>query len=121
MDTNGEGIFWIDDEKEIDDALEYEDNGYEEDLVGLLREIKNDEDGFYGLLSDNDCKWYDHEDVLKILSQKYKQFVFMLGGEGEEQGDVWRKYFYNGNVKHIVPEFHWPKFDVEKEFYGCYK
>lgn len=113
LDLKGNILFEINEESEIDDALEY-DNGYEEGLVEVLREIKTHDDDFYGLLSEGSCKWYDHEPYLNRLSKDFKQFVFLLYGEGEEQGDVWRKYFYNGKVKKIVPKLHWPKFDVEK-------
>lgn len=120
MDTSGDEVFEISDLSDVNDALEYQDE-WDDDLTKVLREFNNDYDGFYGLMSEEDCKWYDHEDAMKILSQKFKQFVFLLNGEGEESGDVWRKYFYNGHVKQVVPEVRWPEFDVEKEFYGTTK
>lgn len=53
----------------------------------------------------NDCffldmeeptKWYDcHEDMVE-LSKKYPKAVFIMDGEGEEQGDVWRTFFFDG-------------------------
>ena len=40
--------------------------------------------------------WYDHEDELVEFSKQYPEVVFTLSGEGEDAGDVWKKYFNNG-------------------------
>jgi hypothetical protein len=41
-------------------------------------------------------KWYDHEENLVEFSRKYPEIVFTLSGEGEDAGDMWKKYFRNG-------------------------
>jgi hypothetical protein len=56
------------------------------------------------------CKWYDHEDELRIFSANYPKWLFTLEGKGEEAGDLWKKYFVNGkmqlaNAKIVFDEF----------------
>lgn len=43
--------------------------------------------------------WYDHEQDMMKFSKKYPNTTFRLTGEGEEQGDVWVKFFKNGQVQ----------------------
>lgn len=50
--------------------------------------------------STNDSvKWYDHQEFMKELSKLYPDVLFSLHGEGEESGDIWKKYFKNGKVQ----------------------
>ena len=56
-------------------------------------------------------KWYDHTLDMTKLSEKYPTVKFVLSGEGEEQGDVWRKIFLGGKMKHLEPEIVWPDED----------
>jgi hypothetical protein len=44
-------------------------------------------------------KWYDHEADMKETSRCFPDLVFELYGEGEEKGDIWKKYFFNGKVQ----------------------
>lgn len=37
----------------------------------------------------------------KMISLKFPDTYFLLYGVGEEQGDVWKAYFYNGKVQII--------------------
>lgn len=46
-------------------------------------------------------KWYDYKDDMKILSLAFPTTYFLLYGVGEEQGDVWKAYFYNGEIQII--------------------
>lgn len=41
-------------------------------------------------------KWYDHEKDMLAFSQMHPDTIFVLDGEGEEQGDVWRMFFLAG-------------------------
>ena len=42
------------------------------------------------------CKWYNHSEHMIQVSKKYPDAVFILSGEGEESGDLWKKYYKNG-------------------------
>lgn len=46
-------------------------------------------------LSDS-CKWYEHDEDMLKLAKRFPDAVFMLSGEGEEAGDVWRAYYKHG-------------------------
>jgi hypothetical protein len=45
------------------------------------------------------CKWYEHADDMIKISKKYPDVLFILSGEGEESGDIWKEYFYKGKVQ----------------------
>lgn len=66
-------------------------------------------------LSDETTKWYEHEKDMRALSKDYPDHLFQLDGRGEEQGDVWRKYFKDGKMQKWVPEEQEPEpFDETK-------
>lgn len=44
-------------------------------------------------------KWYDHEKDLIQLSQLEPDVLFTLEGEGENNEDIWKKYFLAGDVQ----------------------
>jgi hypothetical protein len=52
-------------------------------------------------------KWYDHEDDMRRISNAYKGVTFRLDGEGEDEGDKWRKWFRSGkkiaHIKVVMP------------------
>lgn len=52
--------------------------------------------------SGQEAKWYEHEEELKKFSKSWPKLLFVLEGHGEEAGDSWRKYFYNGKVEEAV-------------------
>jgi hypothetical protein len=55
--------------------------------------------------------WYDHEEELLSLSRGFPMTIFILYGEGEEQGDVWKKRFINGEVEIVRVEMSFPDFE----------
>jgi hypothetical protein len=71
------------------------DNG---DLVEELRAAC--EDAKYALNSDGStnepCKWYEHEEHLREFSRRHPGLLLTLSGNGEENEDIWKKYFRDG-------------------------
>lgn len=68
--------------------------------------------------------WYDHENDILELSNKHPNLLFHLEGEGEESGDIWKKWFRNGKsvttqarIVFDTPDLDTliPSADVEKE------
>jgi hypothetical protein len=53
-------------------------------------------------------RWYDHDIDMTKLSEKYPTVKFKLYGEGERQGDVWKKIFLGGKMKYLLAELVWP-------------
>lgn len=58
-----------------------------------------DDDGEASFYSDNDAKWYDHDDDMIALSKLFPDMTFKLNGEGENQGDIWATYYKNGEME----------------------
>jgi len=59
-------------------------------------------------------KWYDHEKNMKSLSKEYPSLLFTLSGKGEENGDIWRKYFFNGKMQKATAQITFEKYDSRK-------
>ena len=64
-------------------------------------------------LLDGNCepmKWYSHTSDMTKLSNQFPTFLFILDGEGEEAGDVWREFFWQGNSEQVKqPEWERPE------------
>lgn len=69
--------------------------------------------------SDHDCewcghvnrKWYSHASDMRIVSLKWPDILFELKGSGEENDDLWIKYFKNGKMQTCYAEIVYPKFN----------
>jgi hypothetical protein len=60
-------------------------------------------------------KWYEHDTDMLAYSKKYPNLVFQLFGEGEESGDIWCSYYYNGKkIYYKMPEWVPPEFDKKQ-------
>lgn len=66
------------------------------------------------LYSDDECKWYDHEEDMILLSQEFPNVLFKLHGEGEENGDIWDKYFMDGKMQYCPAKVQCAPFDRSK-------
>jgi hypothetical protein len=89
-------------------GLEYEPKRLGEDQA-IQQRMEKLWDGEYNPF-DEACKWYGNEGDMKKLSLEFPTVLFTLSGEGEEAGDIWKKYFRNGkiqiaNAKITVAEF----------------
>lgn len=71
--------------------------GSEEDFEALKKDLRETT----GVDLDIDCnlKWYDHEEDLKKLSEKYPDLIIQLEGNGEDVGDYWTLRFTRGIVE----------------------
>jgi hypothetical protein len=61
-----------------------------------------------------ECKWYKYEEEMKAYSKKYPNVTFILDGEGEESGDIWRAWFKNGKHYREDAKVQIAEFDPEK-------
>ena len=60
------------------------------------------------------CKWYEHQKHMKHFSKQFPTTLFTLSGEGEEPGDLWKKYFLNGKIQVANAKITYDKFDARK-------
>jgi hypothetical protein len=60
------------------------------------------------------CKWYEWEEDMRKLSKKFPGAIFTLDGDGENDDDVWKAYFYNGKMQKTMAEFRFEEFDMDK-------
>lgn len=76
--------------------------------------LEANEDTFYGINPDgsnnDEVKWYEHEADMIRLSKQFPKITFVLSGEGEENGDAWKKRFIDGKLETsraalVYPEF----------------
>ena len=43
--------------------------------------------------------WYDHDEDMIAASNRFPNILFCLHGEGENNGDLWNKYYYSGKMQ----------------------
>jgi len=60
------------------------------------------------------AKWYDWKDDMRKLSSEYHDIVFVLSGQGEEYGDIWKAYFKNGKMQYAAAIVTFEPFDEGK-------
>ena len=48
--------------------------------------------------------WYTEEENMREFSTYFPELVFILDGDGEEQGDIWQSAYHNGklNTEYVV-------------------
>ena len=69
----------------------------------------------YEHLFFDETKWYDHHEDMKSISKKHPKVLFLLHGVGEEDGDMWRAYYYGGECKErIEAQIVFKEFDLTK-------
>ena len=64
--------------------------------------------------TEESCKWYDHEKDMKAFSKEHPEAVFKLAGIGEEQPDMWIKYFCNGRMQVCNAVITYDDYDYKK-------
>lgn len=60
-------------------------------------------------------KWYDHNEHMTELSKEFPNVWFILEGEGEDQGDIWRTMYHNGRYETVYAEITFPDFNMIEE------
>jgi hypothetical protein len=92
------------------------DSAQQEELIGRLR--SNNNEAGYALYPDGrswgSMKWYDHAVHMREFSKQNPDWLFTLSGEGEETGDIWKKYFLNGKMQVAKAQIFLEPFDPEK-------
>lgn len=72
-------------------------------------------DNMVFLFEPNDsANWDDHEKDMLKLSREFPKTLFKLHGEGEEDGDIWDKYFLNGKIQRCHAKIIIDDFDITK-------
>lgn len=85
----------------------------------LIQELENKDVIGYALeidltSCDESCKWYRHDKDMIDISKKFKEHIFKLSGEGEENGDIWVTYYKNGKLQHEKAKITFEEFDENK-------
>ncbi len=84
----------------------------------LAKIIRENENMSYALEEDGstcqDCKWYDCDEDMLAISKKHPDVLFVLSGEGEESGDLWRTYYKAGKMQHAQAIIAFESYDPEK-------
>jgi hypothetical protein len=80
--------------------------------------VKSNQDAGFCLTAAGETQeegtWYDHEADLIALSRRFPWLLFTLEGDGERQGDQWKKYFLGGAVQVERAEIKIGDFDPAK-------
>lgn len=86
--------------------------------LDLIMDCIPSESMFYNdglaIFTQDDTKWYDHDEDCAKLSLSFPDVVFVLHGEGEETGDLWNSYYKNGQCQICRVQLSYPPFDVTK-------
>lgn len=81
MLSEGEGLA-----VEIDEALQ--------DITGYDWSIYDPRQPY--MFGGESQKWYDHHENMLELSKRFPLIIFRLEGDGEENGDMWAKWYLDG-------------------------
>jgi hypothetical protein len=55
-----------------------------------------------------EAKWYECEEDMKALSRDNPHIIFLVEGEGEENGDIWRAFVKDGQWSYQKVQYTWP-------------
>lgn len=61
-----------------------------------------------------ELSWYDHEEDMVKLSQQFPDILFILSGNGENAGNLWKAYFLGGLIQRAPARIVYDDFDKDK-------
>lgn len=61
--------------------------------------------------SNEPVNWYDYEEDMRSVSEKFPDVHFELHGEGEMNNDIWTQHFVNGKSQFCMAKIVIPPFD----------
>jgi len=65
-------------------------------------------------LTSYNSKWYDWDEDMLAISEKYPELKFTLDGNGDEVDDVWRAFYKGGKSYYWDIDLARPSFDESK-------
>ena len=68
----------------------------------------------YPNVFDDSYKWYDREQNMREYSKQHPNTLFKLIGDGEENGDMWHEYYFNGKMQRVDAEIIFADFNEDK-------
>ena len=94
-------------------------------LTAVLYEINSsyfDDDFDLKTLPYQEWKWYDHDEDMVKLSLRFPDYTFILEGIGEENGDLWRTVYHNGQLEQLKVKivYEMPQSDFAQIVYDIY-
>ncbi len=88
--------------EQILDWLEHDEN------------FRNELEDFHESGMNGYTKWYEHDRDMLRLSRTFPDVLFVLWGEGEDPGDLWKCYYLGGRVQEAPARVEYPPFDTEE-------
>lgn len=70
--------------------------------------------GYGNPFDGSGIKWYDYQTDLIKYSHLFPNTLFIISGEGEHPGDMWRHYFKNGLQWWVGAEITFEEFNETK-------
>ena len=73
--------------------------------LDIIEKLENSDDLGFGYVligiyeSSQLWKWYECETEMKEFSKLFKYVIFIIKGEGEQNDEIWYRYFKNGKMK----------------------
>jgi len=59
-------------------------------------------------------KWYGCDDDMTRYSKDYPDTLFIVTGYGEEDGDIWKAYYYRGKMQREQAKLSFSRFNPSK-------
>lgn len=85
-----------------------------EAIEEVYKETESELAFIHAMAEGEPTKWYDHEKDMLSVSREWPDRVFRLDGEGKESGDIWVKFFKDGQVQMVKAEIKLGDFDSSK-------